>query len=252
MAPSSQRPSWPLTPVSPSQHYHAKMASYTLVVIARTQSLVRQLREALDPSQYLIRWVPSTSQALHLDLEASLLILAAPSTGGCRSAVWLKRRFSAPLLVLLPPGTPALAKADASLRRPFSVEELVAEIQTTLVTCAPSVVQAPGMSLDTQTHRLQIGGHLHRLRPTESRILAVLMDSPGAVVARDELVRKVWDAEEGDGTRALDVHISHLRRVVEETPRYPKLIVTVRGVGYRLDPHVRSSPARRTHRTKER
>jgi two-component system response regulator MtrA len=212
------------------------MDPYTLVVIARTQSLARQLNGALDPAQYLVRWVPSTSQALQVDLTASLLILDAPPTGGQRSVAWLKRRFASPLLVLLRAETPPLLPADASVRHPFTVEQLVAQIQTTLMTCTPHVVQATGMSLDTKTHRLHIGGSLHQLRPTSSRILAALMAKPGEVIPREELSQKVWHTDEGDSTRALDVHVSHLRRVVEATPRYPEIIVTIRGVGYRLDP----------------
>jgi two-component system response regulator MtrA len=212
------------------------MDPYTLVVIARSQSLARQLNGALDPGQYVVRWVPSTSQALTLDLDVSLVILDVPPTGGCRSMAWLKRRFASPLLVLLRAETPPPLSADSTVRYPFTGEQLVAQIQTTLMTCAPHVVQVPGMSLDTKTNRLQIGGSLHQLRPTGSRILAVLMAKPGEVIPREELSRKIWHTEEGDNSRALDVHVCQLRRVVEATPRYPELIVTIRGVGYRLDP----------------
>ena len=212
------------------------MDPYTLVVIARTQSLARQLKAVLDPAQYLVRWVPSTSQALALDLEASLVMLEAPPTGGRRSVAWLKRRYDAPLLVLSRhEADPALA-ADATLFHPFTAEQLVAQIQTTLMSCMPDVLQVPGMSLYTKTHRLQVRGSLHQLRPTGSRILALLMARPGEVVSRRDLFRQVWHTEEVDSTRALDVHISYLRRVVEATPRYPQVIVTVRGVGYRLEP----------------
>lgn len=212
------------------------MDPYTLVLIARTQALARQLRAALDPAQYLIRWVPSTNQALAMDLDVSLLMLDAPPSGGRRSVSWLKQRFGAPILVLLRDEGNPLPAADATLCHPFSMDMLVARIQTTLMTFTPDIMQVPGMSLDTKTHRLQVGGSLHQLRPTGSRILAVLMARAGKVVPRDELFRLVWRTEEGDSTRALDVHISHLRRVVEDPPHYPKIIATVRGVGYRLNP----------------
>lgn len=234
-----------------SQLIHVAMDPYTIVVIARTQSLARQLSGALDAAQYLIRWVPSTSQALALDLDASLVILNAPPTGGHRSVAWLKRRLDAPVLVLSRDTDNPPPSADATLFHPFTMDQLIARTQTTLMTCMPDIVHVPGMSLDTRTHRLQIADTLRQLRPTGSRILAVLMARLGKVVPRDELFRLVWRTEEGDNTRALDVHISHLRRVVEATPRYPELIVTVRGVGYRLDHPVRSH-ARPTQRPKER
>ncbi len=223
-------------PSPSSQLIHVTMDPYTLVLIARTQSLARNLRAALNPAQYLIRWVPSTSQALALNLHASLVLLDAPPTGGRRSVAWLKRRFEAPLLFLSRNEATLIESADATLYHPFTVEQLVSQIQTTLMTCTPDVVQVPGMSLDTKTHRLQLGGSLRQLRPTGSRILAALMARPGEVVSRNDLFREVWHTEDVDNTRALDVHISYLRRIVEATPRYPELIVTVRGMGYRLEP----------------
>ena len=69
------------------------MDPYTLLVVARSQSLAKGLREALDGNEYLIRWVPSTKEALAFDLRPDLLILDLPPSGGVRSAAWLKRRL---------------------------------------------------------------------------------------------------------------------------------------------------------------
>jgi two-component system KDP operon response regulator KdpE len=212
------------------------MDPYTLLVIARTQSLAERLGGVANAEQYLIRWVPSTAQALKLDLQPSLLVLDLPPSGGVRSVTRLKRRFEAPLLVLLRADQPAPDQADASLPRPFEVEQLVELIQTTLMTCTPHVVQAASMSLDTRTRRLQVDGTLHQLPPIGCRILALLMAQAGSVVPRDELFRRVWHTDDGDNTRVLDVHIAHLRRLLEPDPRHPKLILTERRVGYRLHP----------------
>jgi len=92
------------------------------------------------------------------------------------------------------------------------------------------------MSLDTELRRLQLNGAVHQLRPIGCRILAVLMGRAGTAVPREELFRRVWHTEDGDNTRSLDVHIASLRRQLEEDPRHPQLILTERGVGYRLQP----------------
>jgi DNA-binding response OmpR family regulator len=92
------------------------------------------------------------------------------------------------------------------------------------------------MSLDTEARRLQMNGSLHQLRPLACRILAHLMAHAGEIVPREELFRRVWRMDDTDNTRALDVHIAYLRRELEEDPRHPTLIVTERGVGYRLKP----------------
>jgi DNA-binding response OmpR family regulator len=98
------------------------------------------------------------------------------------------------------------------------------------------MVRVGGMSLDTRARRLQVNGSLYRLRPIGCRILALLMARAGSVVHRDELFHRVWQVDDRDNTRALDVHIAHLRRTLEPDPRHPQLIVTERGLGYRLQP----------------
>ena len=213
-----------------------EMEPKVLLLIARAQSLVKHLQSALDASRYVIRWAPSSSQALRLDLDPSLLILELPASGGERSAAWLKRRFEAPLLALARKGQSGLAQADACLLRPFAMRDLAEVIDTTLVNHAANIICAEKMCLDTEERRLQINGLVHQLRPIACRILALLMKRSGEVVSREELFRRVWRTSDGDNTRALDVHIAYLRRRLEADPRRPKLIVTERGVGYRLCP----------------
>jgi DNA-binding response OmpR family regulator len=212
------------------------MEPYTLLVIARTQTLAKRLRGAFDPEQYLVRWVPSTAQALTLDLDPLLLILDLPPSGGARSVARLKRQFDAPLLAISRVDSSVLDQVEASLSRPYHIERLVALIETTLMAHLPHMIRAAGMSLDVEARRLQVNGALYQLRPIGCRILALLLARVGRVVSRDDLSRSIWDTDDGDSTRALDVHIAHLRRQIEADPRHPKLIHTERGVGYRLQP----------------
>ena len=212
------------------------MDPYALLVIARTYSLAERLRNSLDAEQYLVRWVPSTAQALKLKLQPSLLILDLPPSGGGRSVPWLKEKFQAPMLVLLRPGQPIPNGADASLARLFEAEQIVETIHRTLMHHTPHIVKAAGLSLDTRTRRLEVDGNLHQLRPIGCRILALLMERVDRVVPRDELFQQVWSTDDGDNTRVLDVHIAYLRRLLEPNPSCPTLILTERGVGYRLHP----------------
>ena len=210
------------------------MDPYTLLVVARSQSLAKSLREALNGNEYLIRWVPSTKEALAFDLRPDLLVLDLPPSGGVRSATRLKRRFEVPLLALSPAGSSVPEVVDNVLPRKGGVQDLVETIETLLIDHAPSIVRAGGMSLDQETCRLQKDGEIYQLRPIACQILAELMAQPGSTIPRDELFQRVWQTEDGDNTRALDVHISHLRREIEPNPRNPTLILTERGVGYRL------------------
>jgi DNA-binding response OmpR family regulator len=73
------------------------------------------------------------------------------------------------------------------------------------------------------------------LTKTEFRLLSTLATARGAVVTREQLLERVWDYGYFGDTRLLDVHIRRLRRKIEPDPGRPRLIVTVRGVGYRAD-----------------
>ena len=73
------------------------------------------------------------------------------------------------------------------------------------------------------------------LTPRLVRLLQALMEHPGEVFDRGELFRYVWETGYTGDTRTLDVHVSWLRQAVEQDPRHPDYIKTVRGVGYRLD-----------------
>jgi DNA-binding response OmpR family regulator len=72
------------------------------------------------------------------------------------------------------------------------------------------------------------------------------MKSPGVVLMRDELFKTIWETDYLGDTRSLDVHISWLRKAIEEDPRQPKLIKTERGVGYRLEIEKPSRPRKRS------
>jgi two-component system KDP operon response regulator KdpE len=198
--------------------------------------VAEHLRSSLDADQYLIRWVPSTAQALRLDSHPALLILDLPPSGGARCVSRLKHRFGVPLLALLHPRQSVPNLVDAFLPRPLEVDQLLDTIQATLISSGPHVVQAQGMSLDTRTRRLQIDHDFYQLPPIGCQILALLMARAGSVVPREELFRRIWRTDDGDNTRVLDVHIAHLRRLLEPNPRRPELILTERRVGYRLQP----------------
>ena len=220
----------------PFDPVYETMEPYQLLVIARTQSLAKRLRGALDAEQVLIRWVPSAAQALALDLCPSLLILDLPPSGGARSVARLKRQFNAPVLAVSRLDRPVPDQVDTFLSRPYRLEQLVELIETTLIDHSPHRIRAVGMSLDMETRRLQVNGSVYQLRPIGCQILALLMTQAGSVVHRDDLFHRVWQTEDGDNTRALDVHIAQLRQQLEADPRHPTLILTERRTGYRLQP----------------
>ena len=94
-------------------------------------------------------------------------------------------------------------------------------------------VQAGEVVLDLAAHRALVDDRVIDLTPAEHRILSLLMTADGPVSQRDLVVR-LWGGDHPGGTRAVQVHVSNLRRKLERDPRSPRRLLTQRGVGYRL------------------
>ena len=95
---------------------------------------------------------------------------------------------------------------------------------------------ADGLDLDLAAHELRCGPARVHLRPKEFGLLALLAAHPGRAYTRRELLERVWGRGSASGPRTVDVHVRWLRAKVEPDPDRPVHLVTVRGVGYRLDP----------------
>jgi two-component system response regulator RegX3 len=96
-----------------------------------------------------------------------------------------------------------------------------------------SLVAGP-IQMDTQRHEVYVRGRLIELPPKEFALLEAFMLRPGKLVTRQILLSEVWGVEYFGDTRTLDVHIKRLRAKIEEDPRRPEHVKTVRGLGYKL------------------
>ena len=92
-----------------------------------------------------------------------------------------------------------------------------------------------GLQIDLGRYRVTVDGRAVDLTPTEFRLLALLAQEPGRVYGRREVMQHLWDSTYVGDERACDVHVSKLRRKIEEDPEQPRRLVTVRGAGYRLE-----------------
>jgi len=88
--------------------------------------------------------------------------------------------------------------------------------------------------MDLERHEVRVNGKLVELTPKEFQILRYFLESPSRVFSRQEMLNCVWGEGYALEEHALDVHIHSLRQKIEENPAKPKLIVTVRGIGYKL------------------
>jgi two-component system response regulator RegX3 len=98
-------------------------------------------------------------------------------------------------------------------------------------------IEAGRLALDVEAHSLYLNGNGMspvKLYPMEVRLLATLMESPGEVLSRAYLMKRVWRTDFLEDTRTLDVHICWLRQKIEDNPSRPRHIITHRGRGYEL------------------
>ena len=119
---------------------------------------------------------------------------------------------------------------------PFTIRKLVNRIKALVPEESNDVIQAGALAIYPELRMVRCNdGDPKRLTPRQFALLKILMEHPGEIIKRDHLFRKVWQTDYVEDTRTLDVHINWLRKKIEEDPRNPQLLKTIRGVGYRLD-----------------
>jgi two-component system, OmpR family, response regulator RegX3 len=131
------------------------------------------------------------------------------------------------------------AGADDYVTKPFGLAELRSRVRAVLRRSGPrtpgrEVLSVGPVALDRGRREVSAHGQPVRLTFSEFELLARLMSEPGRLLNRQELLRAIWGDSAYRDPRAIDVHIRHLREKLEDRPEEPKLILTVRGAGYRF------------------
>ena len=130
------------------------------------------------------------------------------------------------------------AGADDYVTKPFGLAELRSRIRAVLRRAHGRVVDGVRtvgpVTIDQRERQVTVGGSPVRVTFSEYELLTCLMERPGKLFTRQELLRAIWGDSAYRDPRAIDVHIRHLREKLEERPEEPSLILTVRGAGYRF------------------
>lgn len=127
--------------------------------------------------------------------------------------------------------------ADDYLTKPYSVRELIARIRAVARRATAieplDAISLGNVSLDSDRYQLTVGASVFDLPRKEFEVMQMLIERSGRIVTRDRILDEVWGLHWGD-TKSLDQHIRRLRRKLEQDAEAPR-IVTIRGVGYRLE-----------------
>ena len=133
--------------------------------------------------------------------------------------------------------------ADDYLPKPFNPRELLARLRALIrrqrraVSADDEVLRFGPLEIDEGKRRVHVGGRPRELTSHQFDLLMALARNAGRVMSRDELMHRVRGAGLEAFDRSIDVHISRIRAAIEDDPKHPERIVTVRGVGYLFTPH---------------
>jgi DNA-binding response OmpR family regulator len=176
-----------------------------------------------------------------------VLDVMLPSLDGLEVCREIRRESQTPIVMLsarseLPDIVVGLELgADDYVTKPFELPELVARMKAVLRRSAPGpaggVIAVNDLEIDPGAFSVRRRGEDIALTATEFRLLLELARRPKQVFTRELLLELVWNYDYLGDSRLVDVAVQRLRSKIEDDPRQPKLIRTVRGVGYRLDPN---------------
>lgn len=197
---------------------------------------------SLKKKGYNVEITPTGNGALgKIKNEFPLLVLidaASLRTAGNRIVYSIKKRYPRlPVIVIVDEFKDnKKTAADLVMVLPFTLQKLLNRLNVFLPTNGESLRQVGNITLDIKNNRVFVKNQPSSITPRVAKLLELLMDQPGEILERKELFKKLWDTDYVEDMRSLDVHIRWLRQAIEVDPKNPRIIQTVRGVGYRFAP----------------
>ncbi len=224
--------------------------SSRILLVEDEPAIAEAVAYALKDAGFDVDAVGDGGEALEasrrLDYDLMILDLLLPGMSGLNVCRTVRAESDLPILMLTARETELdrviglETGADDYVTKPFSIAELVSRVRALLRRRAldlsrnSGVRTVGGLRLDVNHHAATVDDNALQLTPSEFRLLSLLATEPGRVFTREELVRHLWQSDFLGDRRAIDVHISNLRRKLEPNPRQPQRLITVRGSGYKL------------------
>ena len=175
-----------------------------------------------------------------------LLDLMLPGLDGLEICKRIRKTSQVPIIMLTAKDT-ELDKvlglelgADDYITKPFSSRELIARVKAILRRFSepienPEIVETKEIKIDPIKHKVFVRGEEIKLPLKEFDLLLYLSQNPGRVLTREQIIDRIWGHDYFGDTKTLDVHIKRIRSKIEKNPNDPKIIETIRGLGYKFE-----------------
>jgi len=210
-------------------------------------STAEMLQMILSQEGYETRWCARGDQAMGAFLSVRpdlvLLDLMLPGRDGVDVCRDIRAQSGVPIVMLTAKSDTSdvvdglEAGADDYVAKPFKPRELVARIRTRLrspTVTGPDTLRVGDLTIAVQAHSVKRDGQSIPLTPLEFDLLLALAGRPHHVLTREQLLFQVWGYRHAADTRLVNVHVQRLRAKIERDPDNPEIVVTVRGIGYRI------------------
>lgn len=223
-----------------------------ILIVEDEQHLALGLRFNLEAEGYDAAVAETGEAGLDMlaaeSFDAVVLDVMLPGIDGFEVAAKMRESGDyTPVLMLTARGRPEdvlagfAAGADDYLAKPFDLEIFLARVNGLLrrsrwseqAPKQPDIVTINGRTIDLENLELKNGDESVHLTLMEAKLLRYLIDNEGRPVSRNAILEDVWHLQEDTDTRAIDNFIVRLRKYLEDAPNSPKILQTVRGVGYR-------------------
>ena len=221
-----------------------------LLLVEDEPSLALLLADRLEREGYSVMSVDNgtaaISSALRLPLDVIVLDVMIPGRNGFEVCRELRSQgLNVPILMLTARGEVRdrveglKTGADDYLTKPFDTSELLARIEALLrrskgAAATSAIYQFGAVQVNTRRREVSRDGELITLSAKEYQLLCYLLERPGVVVSRDELLEQVWGYRAATTTRTVDVHLAQLRSKLEADPKQPRYLLTAHGSGYKF------------------
>jgi DNA-binding response OmpR family regulator len=214
----------------------------SILLIEKAESPIKWIVSSLEKKKYKVALARNEQEAIQQAASEmpDLIILNATSLriDGRKVCQALHEKVTEiPIILILTEANKGedVVGATFILTPPFTSRKLLNRIRSILKSDEGETIRAGRLTLNLGTRRVNSGGKERRLNPKELELLRVFMRSPGRVLSRKFLMKKIWKTDYMGDTGTLNVHVCRLREKIEVNPSSPTYLRTVRGVGYRFD-----------------